>query len=285
MNAQEIPRHGLDRDEHFKKEIQFEVRAKRITASGGIVGTSLPNPSSAPQLQGGWSLKKEDISNGQKDYVFEKAKESLSVKFYYATDIEKSKSCFLQIATNTNMTVIPYQNGPSDIGDISLVGKYKNKDRIIFLKKNVVVDIRRDHSEIDILNIARWIQDHLLLVPIEEVTKQMPMPHKIIASRKMGGIDAPMAFHANEAMVELRGRVGELLVIHLDPPMGTDVNRYDLEQDWADGLFQPVGMEGLGRLERAIRPLKSGLAAYKYVLIDRQTLLSYPGEIKINIQP
>lgn len=284
MNAQQIPRYGLDRDDIFKREIQFEARAKRVSVLGGIVGTSLPNPAMAPQIQEGWSLQQESISNGQKELLFRKKDERLSIVFYYAVDIEIAKNKLFQIATNTNMTVIPYQLGPSGLGDISLIGKFKVDNRVMFLKKNIVVDIRRDHSEVDIMGLAHWIHNHLKLVPVEEVTKQIPTPGKILTSRTRDGVEAPMAFRPNEAMTTIRAQVGEPLVIRIDPPAGTDANRYDLEQNLG-GYFHPVGMEGLGPLEQAIKPLKPGLAVYKYVLIDRQTLLSYPGEINIDVQP
>jgi hypothetical protein len=219
---------------------------------GGIVGTSLPNPSAAPQIQAGWSLKKEGVSNGEKDFIFKKGDERIEIFFYYAVDVEIAKKRLIQIATNTNMTVIPYQTGPSDLGDISLVGKFKVNNRVMFLKKNVVVDIRRDHSEADILGLARWIDDRLTLVPVEEVTRQMPVPRKIVASRTRGGAGASMSFLPNETMTTIRGQVGEPLVIRIDPPMGTDANRYDLEQNLG-GYFHPVGMEGLGPLEQAIK--------------------------------
>ncbi|MBK8725111.1 MAG: hypothetical protein IPL96_03400 [Holophagaceae bacterium] len=284
--AQEIPAHDPFGERRFLKEIDFEARAQRISAEGGMVGPSLPDPATSPQLADGWRIQDEFIYPFEKATSFKKGKEQLNLRYYYFDSVAAAKERFLRVSMHGfTVSKIPRKKGPNNLGDISLVELDGSGDSIIFWKKNIIVKIDRYYSEIDTMGLAHWIHDHLTLVSPGEVARKVPTPQRVIAGREQGASEAGLVINPSEtAKAEsLAARVGETIVIRVTPPNGTTEDRYDLKQQMGE-YFQPVGLESLGRLDRAIRALKPGSAVFKYILVDRQTLLSYRGEIKIEIQ-
>lgn len=273
--------------EDFLKEIDFEARAKQISTEGGMIGTKLPDPMESPQLANGWRLFHESISPGQREFSIKRDGEHLTLIYYYCDDIAAAKSEILDQIKGPTTARVPYQLGPLGLGALSLTGRNNSINTVMFWKKNLVVYLYRYESNIDTLALARWIHDRLTVVPPEEVRRQVPTPQKVTAGQENGGPEAGLVIYPSgtASANSLAARVGESIVIRVTPPSGTPEDRYDLKQEWATGVFQPVSWDGLGRLDRAIRALKPGSAVFKYVLVDRQTLLSYRGEIKIEIQP
>ncbi|MBK8725112.1 MAG: hypothetical protein IPL96_03405 [Holophagaceae bacterium] len=285
--AQEIPAHDPFGQRRFLKEIDFEARAQRISSEGGMVGPSLPDPAQSPQLANGWQNQDEMIYPSERSTFYNKGKEQLEVTYYYFEKIQAAKVKFLWVELHGySGSKIPRISGPKNLGDISLVGINNSIDTITFWKKNLIVKIRRYESNFDTMGLAHWIHDHLTLVPPEEVTRQVPTPQKVIVGLEKSGPETSLVIYPSDTASanSLAARVGETIVIRVTPPSGAPEDRYDLKQQMGE-YFQPVGLESPGRLDRAIKAMKPGSAVFKYVLVDRQTLLSYRGEIKIEIQP
>jgi hypothetical protein len=143
---------------------------------------------------------------------------------------------------------------------------------------------------IDILPIARWIDEQLNIAPVEELSKKIPIPSRITAKNWVNPESLPkvlppqghQTLHTSSATEVLRGRVGEALEYRYEPPAGTPESQL-IVQEKSDGeSFIGVLQNGLTRV---VRPTRAGLAKIRYVLIDRQTLLAYQGEIAFEIQP
>jgi hypothetical protein len=286
----------------LKKKIGFEQKSTVMARMGPNeqVVVRFPDVQFYPRLGPGWSMPSNPRITAPVDGKFvsqhircKKGAERLSV--YYANfgaNIEAARNQLIKEACNNSLFDSIHSAGPSDIGDLSLTALGQDSKEISFVIGGLLVTVEAENSTFDVLDLARWIQSQLTIRPVSEISNQFPAPTDITIKKIQGAQNLKLGISMITRGVSIspqtsevtNAKIGEPLVIRVNPPVGTDANRYELEQKMGES-FEPVGMEGLGHLDRAIKPIKPGGAIYKYVLIDRQTLLSYPGEIKIDVHP
>lgn len=299
-----IVMHADDSKEaRLKKRLGIEQRATamaRMRTHEMAVAVNFPDIRHYPKLGSGWLVPSSARITAPVDGKFvsqhvrcKKGIELLSV--YYANFGANGEAAINQLikeSCNNSLFDSMHSLGPSDIGDISLTVLGQNSKEISFVVGGLLVAIETENSTFDVLALARWIQSQLTIRSMSEIAIQFPAPTDITIRKgaRVQNLSLGIPMVAKGASISpqtseiTNARIGEPLVIRINPPVGADASRYDLEQNMGE-YFEPVGMDGLGHLDRAIKPIKSGLAVYKYVIIDRQALLSYPGEIKVDVQP
>ncbi|MBK8725709.1 MAG: hypothetical protein IPL96_06530 [Holophagaceae bacterium] len=287
----------------LKKKIGFDQRINTVTIHSPknlSIVTNFPDVKQFLQSDTGWSCPSiarvtasTNKTNVIKTIRYEKGAERLSISYSnFMTDYQAAQNAMIKEACNNSLFDSLHVTGPIDIGDISLVAIGSTFKELLFVKQNVFVIIRTAHSTFDIFPLARWIQSQMTTQPAADITNWFPVPSGVTIRNGANIENLAQVTHLEVRKTSISPpkngtvmvRLGEPLVIRIAPPVNTDVNRYDLEQNMGEN-FDPVGMEGLGLFDRAIKPIKVGVAIYKYTLIDRQTLLSYPGEIILDVHP
>ncbi|MBK8725701.1 MAG: hypothetical protein IPL96_06490 [Holophagaceae bacterium] len=136
----------------------------------------------------------------------------------------------MSLAHNTSSSTLPYKLGPEDLGDFSLIGRYKIVRDVVFIRKNVMVHVSKDESDFDIVGLARWIDEHLTFVPRDAMTRQIPVPKGVSVRWPGSSRVAHVAVGPGASDLPVQAKVGEMLLIHLDPPGGADPKGFDLRQ-------------------------------------------------------
>jgi len=261
------------------------ARLDNIASGNGKMICGIPDVSKCPTLSGQWNLAYSNIAVHQsgdeveKDLTYKRGQEVVSIDFYIIEDnFEKAESRLLGFLSGGSSPVVPGERGPSDIGDISIVMPRTNGKEILYLKDNVCVRIASFKSEIDIFAIARWIQSHFEMRPWSEVGRILPRPMRDSLGR--GNIREGQALQI--PMSEpLQGQVGKPIEIRVEMPSGTDPGRYLLKEDYDRTQFNTTWNNQFWTLT----PMKVGLAKFKYIIVDKKTLLRYSYEVSIGVQP
>jgi hypothetical protein len=189
---------------------------------------------------------------------------SISV-FVSGAGARGSRGRLVQIATETTMTDVPLMLGPAGLGDLAVQlmdGRYEN---VIWVFRNVCVEVDNDDTGVPILPIARRIQDFMRTHVVEGIAKHVP---------KVAGVD----LSPNPV------RVGETLTVkaRLSPETPQEKLMTEIREVGDRRLFDLVEHDGLAATYTATH---SGRAEFEIIVVDPKTLLSPKVGVFVDVLP
>ena len=259
-------------------------RLERVETENGIIVCGITDLAQGHALPGSWELKYSNIALHQsgdeieKEVTYQKGNEIVGIEYYLVErNFQKIESRFFGFMAGGTSPKIPGERGPIDIGDISVIKPRTNGNELIFLKSNLCVRIASSNTQVDTFALARWIQGHLKMCPWTEYSQITPRPVRDTLGggnvRQGQALLSPMS-------APIQGRVEQAIEISVEMPQGGGLDGYIFKCINDDSMFQCIWNNKYWTLT----PLKIGSGKFKYVVIDKQTLLSYAYEVGIDVQ-
>jgi len=257
----------------------------RVETENGVIVCGIPDIEQGHALPGAWELKYSNIALHQsgdeveKEITYQRGTEIVGVEYYLVErDFQKIESRFFGFMAGGASAKIPGERGPIDIGDISVIKPRINGNELIFLKSNLCVRIASSNTQVDTLALARWIQSHLKMCPWTEYSRITPKPVRDTLGsgnvRQGQALLSPMS-------VPIQGHVDQAIEVIVEMPQGGNPSGYIFKCINDDSMFKCTWNNKFWTLT----PLKAGFGKFKYIVIDKQTLLSHAYEVGIDIQP
>jgi hypothetical protein len=258
---------------------------EKVESENGSIVCGIPDVLQAHALPGPWELKYSNIAIHQdgdeveKEVSYRKGAEFIGIEYYLVErNFQKIESRFFGFMAGGTSPKIPGERGPADIGDISVAMPRANGGELIFLKSNLCVRISSSNTQVDVNTLARWIQAHLVFRPWTEYSKIVPRP--VRDTLGSGNIRQGQAL-LSPMSVPIQGRVDQAIEIKVEMPLGSDSGGYLFKCINDDSMFKCSWNNKYWTLT----PLKAGIGKFKYLIVDKQTLLSYAYEVGIDVQP
>jgi len=189
---------------------------------------------------------------------------------------DNAENCMFDFVLTTSKDPIPGIRGPEDIGDFSIQINRGRDLELMFFKYNIFVKIIIENRVADIYSIARWIQSKLLMESRITIQDRLPRPTREIIGKR--NVREGQALIRAQAMT-LQGKVGEPIEINLE--MSGDRSQYLIQEDFDNQRFRSTMINNV----LSIIPIKPGQGSFRYVVIDKKTLLFSTYEVPVDVQP
>jgi hypothetical protein len=196
----------------------------------------------------------------------------LTVKvFVFGAGTEAAHQMLLRRSTATNMVEIPYQAGPPSLGDLAVESRKPPSHVLMWVYRNVFVQVHNDRSGLDLDPIATAIQAFMSAHHVPRIAEHLP---------RVSAIDvAPKQVHVGDQV-----KVSIVLSADTRPEsVVTDIREIHTDLTATGELkLSPMVREPLSVSYRADL---AGQAQVDVSVLDRKTLLSPPLSVTIDVLP
>ncbi len=247
--------------------------------------SGIPDTSACPILSGNFRVVDEGIyliEHGEgisKRIRYSSNQETVDITFNYVpNNHQQIERLFFKVLSSANSGEIPGKRGPLDLGDISVELPDPSGTDIHFLYDNIYTRIQAYDKTLDVIGIARWMQSQFQMHPWSEVQNKMPRPARESIGKRNVRVGQALL---NTKTSTLQGKVGEPFEVNVELPSGTDKSHYLIRGDYDHQRFRSTLINNI----LTITPTKPGQWSFRYVLIDKKTLLFSTYEVPVDVQP
>jgi hypothetical protein len=258
--------------EGFKERIQFS----RIATMGGVDGVKADWDDLSKELSAALKPKRlvfsDSVTSGsalmRKQLVWRKGDASVLIwVFVSGSGFAPVRERLLYLVTETTRPDIPYDPGPSNLGDLAIQSADGRADTIIWVYRNVCVCVR-DANDSSVESIARIIQSFMERHHVARMVDHLPRVDRVDASARQVRV-------GDEWRVAIR--LGKATLID---SVTTDI--HEVFDESGGYRLESVSSSGLEAIYRATAP---GTARVDIRVVDRKTLLSPPLSVTLEILP
>ena len=255
----------VEKVERFKKRIDFDA-ALTTENRAQAVSTIWPDMLKAPGLaDGAWKIAADSTwrANGgvAREWVVRRGAEQVAIVIFVSSDgVAPARDFFISRATENMMVDSPFVKGPTGLGTLAVSMPPGAPPNLIWLFRNICVDVRNIDAQVDITAIARWLQS-----PAEAAVTKGSEPAR---PRLPGALQVSSRQSAVGAPVDIR----------MQGPSPVVEARYKLEMQFDPRVVEVLSQE---RLAARIRGLTTGRTTLDLYLIDTSTLLTEHSRIEL----
>jgi len=223
---------------------------------------------SLPAAGPGWTLIHTGLQHqppsASRTFDFRREQEELSLEVFVSGDgLASARQHLREIGTNTAMVSHPYERGPKDLGELSLVPRRGPAHSIAWSYRNVCFHLETYHSPLDLVALAHALQNQAVLHLVRDINHNAPAPVSLVARPQTAVL-------------------GEVITVALDGAGTLDATKLDIDfMVMGDGLRAET-QDGLSLTFKAIKP---GTTRLWLQLTDKQTLLSRRASTAVTIVP
>jgi hypothetical protein len=209
---------------------------------------------------------------GEAEWIWKGGQSSIDVSIFVSgAGPAKAQRQLLSIASATTMVRIPYESGPPGLGDLSIHNPRYPAAGVIWVYKNVCVQVDNDGSDVDVEPIARAVQKFMEAHRVARLAEHLPRVERVDVSAKQ--------IHVGEEW-RVSFELGK------NTPMESVLTEIDeewqsLEYGWHPRL-EALKHSPLGAVYRGVEP---GTARVQIRVVDRRTLLSPPLSVTVDVLP
>lgn len=255
-----------ERVKRFKSLIGYEEALKGLDPNKGVV-CDWPDPSSWEGLKGslwkiyGETLRAERAAVIRKWFLRHRDHTLLIEIVVSSGDPRLPAEYLLKKASSSTLPEIPFINGPRDLGQLSTQFANGEPKILIWTFYNVCFHIQQIEQKINILPLARWLQNLAEKHLVGYLADHLPKVERIDISKK-------------------QIQVGETVTIKVQPILGQDPNRFLLEVGGINDALDLTMKEGFSI---GLNGQKPGQGELEIILANKKNLLSSSSLIKVEI--
>lgn len=271
----------------FKERIGYVPKRDQSASVNAdtLVICGIPDLSTCPILESGFHVEDDSIytiSHGvgiEKLIRYRKNKTIIDVDFYYfPNDFLHAENIFFGIPSSANTGGIPGTRGPLNLGDISVELPNPYGTQLLFLKDNICVGINSHDSSYNVLPLAGWIQSQFQMRPWGDVQSRLPRPtRETIGKRNVR--EGQALINAQPKIIQ--SKVGESIEVDIEMSPGVDKSQYPIRLEFDHQQFRSTKINDV----ITIIPTKLGQGQFRYVVIDKKTLLFSTYDVPVDVQP
>ena len=254
--------------ERFKKRVDFNA-VVRMEGTSQAVSTIWPEMVKAPGLNSGqWIVTADStwLANGgvAREWVLQRAGEQIAIVIFVSRDgAGPAQNFLLTRATENTMHDSPFVNGPAGLGCLAVSMPPGAQPNLIWVFRNVCFDVRSFHAQVDVLEIARWLQSAAERGVVGSEKARPTVPGTLFVSSSQTVVGVP---------VEIRVKAAT----------HADETRFTIKLEYDRRAVEFVAMD---RLSAQIRGRIAGHSTLELFLIDTATLLSEKRNIDLTFLP
>lgn len=255
-----------ERVKRFKSLIGYEEALKGLDPNKGVV-YDWPDPSSWEGLKGSlWKIYGETLRAEKaavtRRWFLRQGDQTLLIEIVVSSaGPDLSGKHLLKIASSSTLPEIPFTKGPKDLGQLAIQFGNGEPKILIWTFHNVCFRLQQMEQKINILPLARWIQNlaekHLAV----RLADHLPKVNSVDISAK-------------------QIRVGETVTIKVHPIHGQDPDRLLLEVGAINDALDLTMKEGFSV---GLNGKKPGQGELEIIVADKKNLLCSPLLVRVEI--
>lgn len=215
-----------------------------------------------------WQIRGDTImvmpGSVQHSWILNLNEEYITVDVFVSSTGQESAVNFLfEKATNTSLPDVPFEKGPPDLGQFAIQRIEPKPQNYIWTYYNVCFRIKQENHTLDVLTLAKWIQDLAAKHVTDTLSEHKPKIAEIgVSSEKI--------------------EVGQKVTVSIQPAPGQDTKRLLLEFIDVTDRLNLVSQEDFSFTFTAVKP---GPGIINLALVDIKNLLCTPVNVTIIVLP